>query len=143
MLRRWSQTDLILFLFPLFLTFTFCGCSISGSVIDRARYETSLTDLRLLNPSELDIYYGGVHRRIPLKDVSSVEINSSISAVINNELCYSAEIIMKDGTRIHTNEKGLNDNTRLFISVHNSVIARNDRDAFRIGLENVYRINLH
>lgn len=141
MLRRWSQTDLILLL-PLFLACTLCGCSISGSVIDRASYETSLSDMRLLNPSELDIFYGGVHRRIPLKDVSSVEINSSVSAVINNELCYSAEIILKDGTRIHTNEKDLTDNTRLFISVHNSIIARDDRDAFRIGLENVFRINL-
>ncbi|HEX3019036.1 MAG TPA: hypothetical protein VHP36_01985 [Chitinispirillaceae bacterium] len=140
--KRWLQTELLFFLSSVLLTFAFSGCSISGSVIDRARYETSLTGIRLDHPSTLDVYYGGVHRSIPLKDISMVEIYSSHSTVINNELCYGAEITLKNGTRIQTNEKDPTDNTHLFISVHNSIVARNGCDLFRIGLDNVTRINI-
>lgn len=141
--KRWLLPDPIVFLFPVIIASAFSGCSISGSVIDRARYETALENIHLDYPSTLCVYYGGTLRNIPLKDILSVEINPKHSTIFNNELFYSADITLKNGTRIRTTEKDLTDRTRLFISVHNSIIARNGNNSYKIGLENVARLNVH
>ncbi len=115
-------------------------CALSGSIVDHGRFETKLSDMRLKNYPALKVFYGGGRRNIPLKLVNTVIIDPSSTISIDNELYFSADITLKDGTRIKSLDKDQTKLTKAFVSVQNVLVGKNEDDLFIIGLEDVARI---
>lgn len=118
-------------------------CALSGSIIDRGHFETKLTDMRLGADGVLKVYHGGCRRDIPLQLIATVDINPAITIAVENELYFSAEITLKDGTSIHSLDKDQTMATRAFVSVQNSLVGSKDNERFVIGLHDVTRITVY
>ena len=125
-----------------FLTTTI-RCALSGSIVDQGRFETKLYDMKLKFYPALKVYYGGSRRDIPLKLVNTIIIDPSTTISIDNELYFGADITLKDGTRIKSLNPDQTSDTKVFLSVQNTLIGKNEHDTFTIGLENVSRITIY
>ena len=117
-------------------------CALSGTVVDHGSFETKLTDMRLKDRRGLRFYYGGSVRVLSLSHINTVVIDPSKKMTVANELYYSAEITLKDGTRIKSLDRNRDKLTDAFISVQDVMTGRNEKDFFTIGLENVLRITV-
>ncbi|MBN1578612.1 MAG: hypothetical protein JW913_18760 [Chitinispirillaceae bacterium] len=117
-------------------------CALSGSIVDRGRFETKMTAMRLENREALKVYHGGSKRDIPLKLVNTIIIDPSNTITIDNELYFSADITLKDGTRIKSLEKDQTASTKVFLSVQDALVGKNDDGRFVIGLEDVSRLTV-
>jgi hypothetical protein len=117
-------------------------CTLSGIVVDRGRFETRLSDMRLQSPPMIRIYHGGSRRDIPLKLVSTVIIDPSTTITVGNELYFSADITLKNGTRLKSLDKDQTSSTKVFISVQNTLVGKSENERFVIGLEDVSRLTV-
>jgi len=117
-------------------------CALSGSVVDLGRFETKLTDIRLKNDPMLKIYYGGSKREVPLKMINTIIIDPTNTITVENKLYFSADITLKDGTRIKSLDQDESKLTEAYLAVQNELVGKNVNDSFSIGLENVSRITI-
>jgi hypothetical protein len=118
------------------------GCAVSGVIVDLARYETSLKNIKVENGSALKIYHGGSFRLIPLNQLASIDIRPSETIVFENELYYGADIVLKGGKQISPSENDLTSRAKSFVGVQSSIIGKNGRENVKIGLEKVSRITI-
>lgn len=116
------------------------GCAISGRVVSTGNFETALTDMQVENGNVIKVYYGGASRLIPLKEINTLIINPSEPLTIDNVLCYTAEISLKDGTRIQSTEKDRSLRTQVFVCAHHELVGKRNREHFRTGFENILRL---
>ena len=116
------------------------GCALTGSVVSQGNFETPLSSITLAGGDALRVYYGGGCRHIPLKEVHTLIINPSISATVNDELCFSAEITLKDGTLIQSIEKNQTVKTEVFVSTQHELVGRYNGAKFTTGFENIVRL---
>lgn len=114
------------------------GCALSGKVVDSSRFETSLHDMRLEEFPALKVYHGGVVEEIPLRGINSLKIDPSTATNVEDELFYSAEVLLSNGSRI-TSQKN---NDKVFVSVQNTLCGKSKDEKFRIGLENISQISI-
>ena len=126
------------------LFFADLRCALSGSIVDRGHFETKLTDMRLsAEGGVLKIYHAGSKREIPLKSVSSVEINPAFTVTVDNELYFGADVTLKDGMRIQSLEKDQTMTTRVYVSIQNTIVGKSANERFVIGLQDVFRITVY
>jgi hypothetical protein len=116
------------------------GCALSGSVVDKGRFETSLTDMRLKNNPALVVFHGGSSRMIPLKFVNTCIVDPTRSLTYENKLYFGADITLKNGSRITSFDKDNTASTRVYLLVQDILIGKNDKECFIIRLEDVARI---
>lgn len=135
-ISRWNNLSVTIVIFSCLLL----RCALSGSIIDQGRFETKLNDIRLVDHPTLKIYHGGSIHEISLKIVNTIVIDPSVTVTVDNELYYSADITLKDGTRMKSLDKDESTLTKAFISVHNTLAGKNDHDTYEIGIENISRI---
>lgn len=126
-------------LFLLLYALMIGGCALSGSVVDLGSFETKLNAMKLVDYPFLKVYYGGSKREIALKEIASILINPAACATFDGELYYSADIILKDGTRIRSLEKDQSATTRAYVSVQNKISGKKGQDYYRIQLDNIAR----
>ena len=119
-------------------------CALSGVIVDRGRFETKLSDIRLQNHPMLKVYHGGSKRDIPLKLVNTIIIDPLNTITVDNELYFSADITLKDNTRLKSLDKDQTISTKVFLSVQNELVGKNedDRDRFVISLQDVSRLTV-
>lgn len=129
-------------LFLLLFTSMLGGCALSGSVVDLGSFETKLNAMKLVDYPFLKVCYGGSKREIALKEIATILINPASCATFGGELYYSADITLKDGTRIRSLEKDQSATTRAYISVQNKISGKTDQDYYRIQLDNVARLTV-
>lgn len=141
--RKWLQSDLFTYLFPVIVASVFYGCTITGTVIDHNRHETVFNKIHLNYPSYLDVFNGDTINSLQLREISSITIDPLYSIIIDNHLYYSASITLKDGTVIGTHSKKSHDQPNTYVSVHNSIIVINGKNKNRIGIENIARLNIN
>ena len=118
-------------------------CALSGSIVDRGRFETKLTAMRLQNHPTLKVYHGGSRRDIPLTQINTIIIDPSNMTTIDNELCFSADITLKDGSRIKSIENDQSTSNKVYLAVQDALVGRKDKDWFIIRLEDVARISVY
>lgn len=117
-------------------------CALSGSIVDRGRFETKFSDIRLQNHPALKVYNGGSKRYIPLKVVNTVIIDPSKALTVDNELYFSADIILRNNTRLKSFDKDQTVSTEVFLSVQDALVGRSLGERFVIGLEDVSRLTV-
>lgn len=117
-------------------------CALSGIVVDRGRFETKLSDIRLQNHPALKVYHGGSKRDIPLKQVNTIIIDPSTTITVDNELYFSADITLKNNTRLKSLDKDQTVSTKAFLAVQNELVGRNEDERFVISLEDVSRLTV-
>ena len=117
-------------------------CALSGIIVDRGRFETKLSDIRLQNHPMLKIYHGGSKRDIPLKRVNTIIIDPSTTITVDNELYFSADITLRNNNRLKSLDKDQTISTKVFLSVQDALVGRNGDDRFVISLEDVSRLTV-
>ena len=117
-------------------------CALSGVVVDRGRFETRLSDMRLENPRSLKIYHGGSISELPLGGINTIIIDPSATVTVDHELYFSADITLRNGTRIRSLDKDQTASTKVFVSVQNRLVGESDDERFTIGLEDVSRLTV-
>jgi hypothetical protein len=109
-------------------------------VINRQDFETHLSSIKLTEYPTLKVYYGGTLSEIPLKEILEVTIDHSKMVQYEDELYYSAKIVLKDGASISPTQK--DSKVRPFISVQNSLTGKRGNEIYKIGLQDVGRIEI-
>jgi len=118
------------------------GCALSGSVVNTGNIETVVTDMRMEHGRSVKVYYGGASRQIPLKDIQTIVVNPAVPVTIDNVLCYSAVITLKDGTLIQSTEKDESIRTEVFVSVQQELVCRRNGERFTTGFEHILRLTV-
>ena len=90
----------------------------------------------------LQIYYGGSKRALKLSVINTIIIDPAVTMTVDNELYFSADITLKDGTRLKSLEKDETKLTKAYISVQDALVGKNENEWYTIGLENVSRITI-
>lgn len=117
------------------------GCQPPGIVTNHQKFITHLNSMRLDEFPALKVYYGGVLSEIPLKSLQELVIDHSNVIQYEDELYYGARIVLKGGTSIQSNQK---DSKFLpFVSVQNTITGKHNSESFKIGLQDVSRIEIH
>lgn len=100
----------------------------------------NLNSMKLDEFPALKVFFGGAVSEIPLKSIKELVIDHSNMIQYEDELYYSARIVLKDGTTISPNQKS--SNYLSFISVQNTISGKRGYESFKIGLQDVERIEI-
>jgi hypothetical protein len=117
------------------------GCQPPGVVTNRQEFNMNLNSMKLDEFPALKVFFGGAVSEIPLKSIQELVIDHSNMIQYEDELYYSARIVLKDGTTISPNQKS--SNYLSFISVQNTISGKRGYESFKIGLQDVERIEIH
>ena len=125
------------------ILFTITGCSLPGVVVNHERFETALTFMKLDEYPAFKVYYGGSIREVKLKDVKVLTVDPSNMLSYDNELYYSAELVMKNGSTIVSSERDNTRRTRVYVSIQNTLSGKNNGVLFKTSIGNVSRIEIY
>jgi hypothetical protein len=115
------------------------GCAHTSSVIDRSETRTIFKKISLEQCSYFKVLLGGAVRHIPLKDVRMVKIDPSESTVVEREIYFTGELVLKDGS-VLSMEGSEPSQGKCFICVNNTLIGKQRGATFKIPLEKVVQI---
>ncbi len=119
------------------------GCSISGSITDRAHFEIVAQDMKLEDEQTLRIMHGTTVREVPLSGIADIEIMPEISTVVASELFYGARIVLKNEGALSSAQKNSDSTSeRVYLSVNNTIRAKTKDATVLVPLDNIFRLTI-
>jgi hypothetical protein len=116
------------------------GCDVVGTVIDLSNTQTDVTSMHVSDKGTLTVITGGAMHELPLDALESVVLYPGETRIINGELCFVAEVFMKDGEHMQAHDK-MHDNSPLtFISSNATILGKSNRGDFKVEMTNVTKI---
>jgi hypothetical protein len=109
-------------------------------VVDRSETSTSLKHCSLEEYPYFKVVLGGALHEIPLRDVRMIKIDPSGSITYEREICFSAQVVLKDGSMLGQSGKGDTAFARCYVGVGNTLVGKRNHETCRIPLQNVVQI---
>ena len=116
------------------------GCNVVGTIIDQSTTQTQVTGMHVSGPGTITVITGGAVHNIPLESFESITLFPDEPRTINGELCYAADVFLKDGTRMAPRDKTHDNKPVTFVSVNATILGRSNRGDFSAELTNVVKI---
>jgi hypothetical protein len=116
------------------------GCDVKGTVVDLSNTQTPVTGMHVSGPGTITVITGGAIHNIPLESFESITLFPDEPRTINGELCYAADVVLKDGTRMASRDKTHDNKPQTFVSVNATILGRSNRGNFSADLTNVVKI---
>jgi hypothetical protein len=132
---RWPLSGLALACVT-FLT----GCDVAGTVVDRSNTETQVMNMYLSGSGMMKVICGAGIKEVPLESFESITLFPDETRIIEGDLCFAADVTMRDGTRLHSREKSRDSTPRTYISVNQTLTGTSHRGNFTIELSGVSKI---
>ena len=118
----------------------FTACDIIGTVVDLSNTQTLVTGMRVSGPGTITVITGGAIHNVPLESFESITLFPDETRTVNGELCYVADVFLKDGTRMAPRDKTHDNRPQTFVSVNATIMGRSNRGNFSAELTNVTKI---
>ena len=118
------------------------GCDVMGTVVDLSNTQTQVTGMHVSGPGTITVITGGAVHNIPLESFESITLFSDETRMINGELCYAADVFLKDGTRMASRDKTHDNKPLTYVSVNATILGRSSRGNFSADLTNVVKITV-
>ena len=119
----------------------FCiGCDVAGTVVDRSNIETQVMNMRLSGSGRLKVVCGEGVKEVPLEAFESITVFPDEAQNRDGELCFAADIRMRDGTRLYGRDKAHDNKPLTYVSVNQTLSGTSHRGDFRIDLSGVAKI---
>jgi hypothetical protein len=116
------------------------GCDVVGTVIDLSNTQTDVTSMHVSGKGTLTVITGGAIHKLPLDALESVVLFPGETRVINGELCFAAEVFLKDGAHMQAHDKMHDNNPLTFISSNATILGKSNRGDFKVEMTNVLKI---
>jgi hypothetical protein len=116
------------------------ACDVIGTVVDQSNTQTLVTSMHVSGPGTITVITGGAIHNIPLESFESLTLFPDEPRTINGELCYEAEVFLKDGTRMAQRDKAHDNKPMTFVSVNATIMGKSSRGNFSAELTNVLKI---
>jgi hypothetical protein len=117
------------------------GCNVAGTVVDRSNTETQVMDMRLSGSGTLKVVHGAAVKAVPLEAFQSITLFPEETQTIDGELCFGADVTMRDGTKLSGRDKTHDNKPVTYVSVNQTLLGTSHRGVFRIELSGVSKIN--
>jgi len=135
MLRRRSFLAIVLAVAALLI-----GCDVAGTVVDFSNVQTQVMNMHLSGDGTMKIICGAGVKNVPLEAFESITLFHDEALTIDGDLCFAADIIMRDGTRLAGRDKTRDGKPRTYVTVNQTLIGTSHRGEFRIDLSGVSKI---
>jgi|WetSurMetagenome_2_1015567.scaffolds.fasta_scaffold77037_2 hypothetical protein len=116
------------------------GCDVAGTVVDRSNTETQVMNMRVAGVGTLKMVHGAAVKEVPLEAFESLTLYPEETRTIEGELCFGADVTMRDGTRFSGRDKANNNKPRTYVCVTRTLLGTSHRGEFRIELSGVSKI---
>jgi hypothetical protein len=116
------------------------GCNVVGTIIDQSTTQTQVTGMHVSGPGTITVITGGAVHNVPLESFESITLFPDEPRTINGELCYAADVSLKDGTRMAPRDKTHDNKPLTYVSVNATILGRSNRGNFSAELTNVLKI---
>jgi hypothetical protein len=116
------------------------GCDVVGTVTDLSNTQTQVTGMHISGSGTITVITGGAIHQIPLESFESVTLFPDEPRTINGELCYTADVFLKDGTRMFPRDKTHDNKPLTYVSVNATILGKSNRGDFSADLTNVVKI---
>jgi hypothetical protein len=118
------------------------GCDVLGTVVDQSNARTLVSGMHVSGAGTITVITGGAIHDIPLESFESLTLFPDEPRTINGELCYTADVVLKDGTRMAPRDKTHDNKPLTFVSVNATILGRSNRGNFSAELTNVLKITV-
>ncbi len=120
----------------------FMGCSaVMGTVIDHSNTGTHVTKMHLSGRGTIRIVSGAAVKDIPLESLESITLFPDEAQTFGGELCFLADITMRDGTKLDSKDKRRGDNApKTYVSVNQTLTGTSHEGNFSVDLSGVSKI---
>jgi hypothetical protein len=116
------------------------ACDVIGTVVDQSNTQTLVTSMHVSGSGTITVITGGAIHNIPLESFESLTLFPDEPRTINGELCYAAEVFLKDGTRLASRDKAHDNKPLTYVSVNATIMGKSNRGNFSAELTNVLKI---
>ena len=118
----------------------FAGCNVAGTVVDFFNVETPVMNMRLSGAGTMKVLCGAGVKNVPLEAFESITFFHDEALTVDGDLCFAADIVMRDGTRLAGRDKTRDGKPRTYVSVNQTLIGTSHRGEFRVDLSGVSKI---
>ena len=119
------------------------GCDVAGRVVDRSNIETEVMNMRLSGSGRLKVICGAGIKEVPLEAFESITLIPYEVRTHDGELCFAADITMRDGAKLYGRDKANGNKPLTYVSVNQTLTGTSHRGDFRIDLSGVAKITFH
>ncbi len=117
------------------------GCDVAATVVDRSNTETQVMNIRVSGDGTIKVFHGAAVKRLPIEAFESITLFPEETQTIDGELCFGADVTMRDGTALSGRDKAHDNKPRTYVSVNRTLAGTSHRGEFRIELSGVSKIN--
>jgi hypothetical protein len=109
-------------------------------VVDSSETSTPLKHCSLEAYPYFKVVLGGAVHEIPLSDVRMIKIDPSVSMTFEREMCFAAQVVLKDGSVMGRSDTTEEASARCYVGTGNTLIGKRNHETCRIPLQNIIQI---
>jgi hypothetical protein len=118
------------------------GCGITGTIVDRMGFQTTVTNLRAEPAPTIRLLLGDAAWDIPLKSIETLEVDSINYQTINGEIYFPAQISFNNRGTTPPPRKGKMADTKIFVCAGATLVGKNKNGSFSISMDKVSKLNV-